>query len=150
MKNTLEEVIPTISVETGQFFANIERVFGTALFDRVLVLEEKDSKYELVYYAQYPDTCPITRELHEKEMANVDYFIQNILRKRALADGEWVFKCREEDGELFDIMIRIGNYYIAFNNSQESLKSLRRKHPFDEAILIEELKKYTRLFEIQK
>lgn len=88
MKNTLEEVIPTISVETGQFFANIERVFGIALFDRVLVLEEKDSKYELVYYAQYPDTCPITRELHEKEMANVDYFIQNILKKRALADGE--------------------------------------------------------------
>lgn len=47
-------------------------------------------------------------------------------------------------------MIRVGGYYIAFNNSGESLKSLRRKHPFDEAILIEELKKYTNLFEIKK
>lgn len=88
MKNTLEEIIPNISEETGKFFANIERVFGIALFDRVLVLEEKNSKYELVYYAQYPDTCPITKELHKKEMANVDYFVQNILKKQALADGE--------------------------------------------------------------
>lgn len=47
-------------------------------------------------------------------------------------------------------MIRVGDYYIAFNNSHESLKSLRRKYPFDETVLIEELKKYTRLFEIQK
>lgn len=150
MKNTLEETIPSLPSETGQFFINIERVFGTLLFDRILVLEEKNEKYELVYYAQYPDVCPITKELCKKEMVNVDYFIQNILRKRALADGEGVFKCREEDGELFDVMIRVGNYYIAFNNSHESLKSLRRKHPFDEAVLIEELKKYTRLFEIQK
>lgn len=150
MENTLQKKIPTISDETRQFFENIEHIFGAALFDRVLVLEEKDEKYELVYYSQYPDTCPITKELHEKEMINVDYFIQNILRKRALADGEWVFKCREEDGELFDIMIRIGNYYIAFNNSKESLKSLKKRHPFDEMVLIEELKKYAHLFEIKK
>lgn len=43
-------------------------------------------------------------------------------------------------------MVREGDYYIALNNSTESLKSLMKNHPFDETKLIHFLSKFAEHF----
>lgn len=43
-------------------------------------------------------------------------------------------------------MVREGDYYIALNNSTESLGTLMQKHPFDETKLIRFLGKFASHF----
>lgn len=44
-------------------------------------------------------------------------------------------------------MMRSGDYYIALNNSEESLQSFHEKYHFDERGVIDELQRFMAAFE---
>ncbi|MDD5377136.1 MAG: hypothetical protein PHH16_03395 [Candidatus Gracilibacteria bacterium] len=129
------------SKETDIFFRELSEEFSFLLFDEILILRKLRSGYEFVHHQEYGKKALADRVWKDRVIGNIDFFLNRIMKKNALADGEGVFTWNQE-GALFDVMVREGDYYIALNNSSESLKSLMQKHPFDEEKLIEFLGKF--------
>lgn len=132
---------------TQKFFETLEHDFLFLLFDEVLVLKKLRSGYEIVHHQEYGKRHG-KKGWKDRLIANLDFFLDRIMKSNALADGEGVFTWNQE-GALFDVMIREGNYYIAFNNSTESINSLQQKHPFNEEKLIRFLSVFAKSFNIE-
>ena len=145
VSNNQPPSLTDFSEETTAFFEELTDEFSFLLFDEMLILHKTRSGYELVYHMEYGKKALADKNWRDRVIGNIDFFLKRIMKKNALADGEGVFTWNQ-DGALFDVMVREGNYYIALNNSTESLKSLMRKHPFDETKLIHFLGKFTTCF----
>jgi hypothetical protein len=134
-----------IRKETDNFFLELTMEFSYLLFDEMLILRKLSSGYEFVHHKEYWKKALADKIWRERVIENIDVFLNRIMKKNALADGEWVFTWNQ-DGALFDVMVREWDYYIALNNSTESLKSLMKNHPFDETKLIHFLAKFATHF----
>lgn len=130
------------SLEANSFFWELSEEFSFLLFDEILILRKLHTGYELVYHKEYGENALADRNWKERVIDNIDIFLSRIMKKNALTDGEWVFTWHQE-GALFDVMVREGDYYIILNNSSESLGNLMKNHPFDEAKLIRFLGKFS-------
>lgn len=131
--------------ETDSFFKELTEEFSFLLFDEILILRKLHSGYELIYHREYWKNAIADKNWRDRVIGNIDFFLNRIMKKNALADGEWVFTWNQ-DGALFDVMVREWDYYIALNNSTESLGSLMQKYPFDETKLIHFLGKFASHF----
>lgn len=132
-------------VETEHFFIDLSKEFSFLLFDEILILRKLSCGYEFVHHAEYGRSAISDKEWRNRVIGNIDFFLNRIMKKNALADGEWVFTWNQE-GALFDVMVREWDYYIMLNNSTESLKSLMKHHPFDETKLIHFLGNFAKHF----
>ena len=133
------------SQEICVFFDDLSKEFSFLLFDEILILQKLPTGYELVHHQEHGKNALIDENWRNRVIENIDFFLNRIMKKNALMDGEGVFTWNQ-DWALFDVMVREGDYYIAFNNSTESLKTLMQKHPFDETKLIRFLGKFANHF----
>lgn len=77
---------------------------------------------------------------------DIEFFVERILKRGILADHEGVFDLKS-DGKLFDAMIRIGDYFICFNNTEYSLRNLEEQYSISQGALIKRIREYCLLFE---
>ena len=113
---------------TDSFFFTLEKEFGRVIFDELCILRKNGSEYRLVYYHCYANGACRLRDDNEKEIVHdVEFFVERVLKRGILADHEGVFDLKRE-GSTFDAMLRIGEYFLCFNNTEQSIKSLEDRY----------------------
>lgn len=76
------------SYETEFFFKGLEKEFAFLLFDEILVLRKLADGYEFVHHYEYGKDALADKDWKERVIGNIDFFLNRIMKKNALADGE--------------------------------------------------------------
>lgn len=74
------------SRETNAFFADLTQEFSFLLFDEILILRKLSSGYELVHHQEYGKDALADVEWRDRVIGNIDFFLNRIMKKNALAD----------------------------------------------------------------
>lgn len=80
--------IINFSDETEFFFQGLEKEFAFLLFDEILVLRKLADGYEFVHHYEYGKDALADKDWKERVIGNIDFFLNRIMKKNALADGE--------------------------------------------------------------
>ena len=76
------------SEETDIFFRELMEECSFLLFDEMLILKKLSSGYELVHHGEYGKDAIADRIWKDRVIGNIDVFLNRIMKKNALADGE--------------------------------------------------------------
>lgn len=77
-----------LSKETDTFFRELSEEFSFLLFDEILVLRKLPSGYEFVHHQEYGKNALADKNWKDRVIDNIDFFLNRIMKKNALADGE--------------------------------------------------------------
>ncbi len=142
---------------TESFFLSLEKEFGCLVFDEVSILHRKGGEYQMLYYQSYEGGAPegkspkierFVRRMFEEGgiVHDIEFFVERVLKRGILADHEGVFDLNR-DGKVFDAMVRIGDYFLCFNNTEQSIRSLEERYSVSRGALIRRIREYCLLFE---
>lgn len=125
-----------------QLFNKIKEKYWDYMLDEVVFMKSEDGDVKPIYYftinqnqVQKIDLSDIN-EFKKDILENLKFFIDNIINADLLEDGE-TSVTGEWEGEEFDLVLNIGNYIIGFNNTEESMDTLKDKYDVKENDLIE-------------
>ena len=112
---------------TESFLFTLEKDFGHVVFDELCILKKNGAEYRIVYHHCYDGgSCRLGGQDDNTVVREVEFFVENLLKRGMLADHEGVFDLRR-DGPIFDVMIHLGDYFFALNNTSHSIRTLESR-----------------------
>ena len=77
-----------LSLQTKHFFSELTEEFSFLLFDEILILRKLDTGYELIHHQEYGKNALADAKWKERVIENIDFFLNRIMKRNALGDGE--------------------------------------------------------------
>jgi hypothetical protein len=157
-KNLEKKSLPE---RTESFFMTLEKEYGCIIFDEISILHRAGNDYQMLYYQSYEGMSTDKKRASKIERFmsrmfgtegeggithDVEFFVERILKRGILADHEGVFD-RNREGKVFDAMVRIGDYFLCFNNTEQSIRSLEERYSVPQGAIIKRIREYCALFE---
>lgn len=126
---------------TDSFLLSLEKEFARPVFDEICVLKRVGGDYRLAYrHCARKTPCELEEEAEEVSK-HLEHLIESLIRSRLLADEEGAFDLKRE-GRAFDAMVRLGDYFFAFNNSRHSVSALEESYGVSRGAVIRRIREY--------
>lgn len=130
---TLENI--NINDKIRNFLEELKNKYWEYVIDEITIMKLKNSWQICATYLYSLSTNKFIEELNntdnlqklQSQLTNdLKFFVENIVKKWWLEDGEWTL-AGNQTGNSYDIILRIWDYLIWFNNSLESIETLNKK-----------------------
>lgn len=138
-----------LETKSKALLEKLKDTFGIYVVNELAIIKLKDHNITPVFFLtlnvdkinQLLTEEISTDQLKEELKENLKYFIENIISKWLLSDWEWTI-AGNNVGEAYDLVLRVWEYVVWFNNTIESLEWLKNKFWIDQNSLIREISKF--------
>jgi hypothetical protein len=143
----LEEV--DIEAQIKELLNKIESEFWYYIIDEVAILKYREDRINPIYFysinidrikdIEWDDDK--IQDLKDDLKWNMHFFIENIIKKWLLSDGEWTLTWHWTWAS-YDIIIRQWEYIFGFNNTTETIESLKENFWINPEKIIKEISNF--------
>jgi len=130
------------------FLDGLKEKFNTYVVNEVVILRSNLENFTPIYY--YTLSINKLNEIHWENFdiewlkdsfkKDLKFFVDNIIDKWLLEDWEWTL-AGNNVWEAYDIILRVWDYIVWFNNTIESIEWLKIKYWIDQNELVKEVSK---------